>query len=207
VTGLVIPLPYPSLRPPIVGRMSGQGARRGVDPFATLGLPSSATAAEVRAARRQLAKRLHPDALVSGTENERRVAAIRLAEVNRAVELALDSLNAPTDPAITTPTTAQGDDSPSASFGIEAQPVEAFELLLLAMSAIGDPKVVDEPYLLEGLVDDPALCLCRIELVPVPGGSIATVEIQPMARSPIPPPSAISVAGRLVAEIEVLGPE
>jgi hypothetical protein len=193
--------------PPIVGCMSGRSPRDGVDPFAVLGLKSTATAAEVRAARRQLAKRLHPDALVDHSENERRMAATQLAEINRAVELALAALNAPAEPPSTTPPTVGRVDRPTASFGIEALPVEAFELLLLAMSAIGDPKVVDEPYVLEGLVDDPALCLCRIEVVPVGGGSIATVEVQPIARSPDPPPAALAVAGRLVAEIDALGPE
>jgi hypothetical protein len=187
--------------------MTGGDTRRVTDPFAILGLPRSATAAEVLAARRQLAKRLHPDALVSRNEDERRVAASRLAEVNRAVELALATLNSPAELAITTTPPASLDDSAVASFGIEALPVEAFELLLLAMSAIGDPKVVDEPYLLRGLVDDPALCLCCIELVPEAGGTIATVEVQPMTRSAVPPPSALAVAGRLVAEIEALGPE
>jgi hypothetical protein len=192
--------------------MSGEGARRQADPFAILGLPRTATAAEIRAARRRLAKRLHPDVLVSRTENDRQAAAGQLAEVNRAVELALATLSAPAPagPAITTPpseTIDDGmiDDSPAASFSIEVLPVEAFELLLLAMSSIGDPKVVDEPYLLEGVVDDPALGICRIELVPEAGGTIVTVEIYPMARSPVPPPSARAVAGRLIAEIEALG--
>jgi hypothetical protein len=190
--------------------MSGEGARRQADPFAILGLPRTATAAEVRAARRRLAKRLHPDVLVSRTENDRRVAAGQLAEVNRAVELALATLSAPTEPTITTPPSGMIDDgviddSAAVSFSIEVLPVEAFELLLLAMSSIGDPKVVDEPYLLEGVVDDPALGICRIELVPEAGGTMATVEIYPMARSPVPPPSARAVAGRLIAEIEALG--
>jgi hypothetical protein len=82
-----------------------------------------------------------------------------------------------------------------------------FEPLLLALSAIGDPKVVDEPYLLEGMVDDPALCLCRIELAPVAGGTSVTVEIRPMVRSVGPPPLAVEVAGRLVAELQILGRE
>ena len=192
---------------PIVRWMTGSDARPVADPFAVLGLPSSATAAEVLVARRQLAKRLHPDALVGRTEYERRVAAARLAEVNRAVELALAGLRSPTQPAITTPPQVPPDDTAVVSFSIEALPVEAFELLLLAMSAIGDPRVVDEPYLLRGLVDDPALCLCRIELVPEAGGTIATVEVQPMTRSAGPSPSAVAVAGRLIAEIEALGPE
>jgi hypothetical protein len=186
--------------------MTGGDTRRIADPFAILGLPRSATAAQVRAARRQLAKRLHPDVLVSRNEDERRVAATQLAEVNRAVELALATLNAPSHAPMTTPPRAPPDDSGAVSFGIKALPVEAFELLLLAMSAIGDPKVVEEPYLLEGLVDDPSLCLCRIELVPEAGGTIATVDVHPMRRSTVSPPSARAVAGRLIAEIETLGP-
>jgi hypothetical protein len=175
------------------------------DPFAILGLPRSATAVQVLAARRRLAKRLHPDALVGQKVEDLRAAGAQLAEVNRAVELALAILDAPVEPPITRPAATPVDDSATASFGIEALPVEAFELLLLAMSAIGDPRVVDEPYLLEGMVDDPALCLCRIELAPEAGGSLVTVEVQPMVRSPAPPPSAMEVAGRLVAEIETLG--
>jgi hypothetical protein len=185
--------------------MTGGDTRQEADPFAILGLPRSATAAEVLVARRQLAKRLHPDALVSRNEDDRRVAAARMAEVNRAVELALATLGS--RPAITSPPPPPPDDRAVVSFSIDALPVEAFELLLLAMSAIGDPRAVDEPYLLRGLVDDPALCLCRIELVPEAGGTIATVEVQPMTGSAVPPPSALAVAGRLIAEIEALGPE
>jgi len=205
------------------------------DPFAVLGLPRTATAAEVLAARRRLAKQLHPDALGHGEEGDRRAAERRLAEVNRAVELALAAIAmadveaeagagaASVDNPVDNPVAdARGDQPPpvvvsgarssssslsagGVSFAIDALPVEAFELVWLALSAIGDPKVVDEPYLLEGLVDDPSLCLCRIELVPEAGGSLVTVEVAPMARSPHPPPSPADVAGRLMAEIEVLG--
>jgi hypothetical protein len=181
------------------------------DPFSVLGLPPTATAADVRAARRRLSKRLHPDALVSRGEDERRAAAAQLADVNRAVELALATISASDRPSgtrrETVPVESVEDDGTSVTFALDALPVEVFEPLLLALSAIGDPKVVDEPYLLEGMVDDPALCLCRIELVPVAGGTSVTVEIRPMVRSPGPPPSAVEVAGRLVAELDVLGRE
>jgi hypothetical protein len=201
------------------------------DPFAMLGLPSSASADEVRAARRRLSKQLHPDALVHCSDDERRAAASQLAVINRSVDLALAALKAPVDtPPEAATKTARGaghepaaaaarpraneapfsapdvEDGMTASFSIAALPVEAFELLLLAMSAIGDPKVVDEPYLLEGMVDDPALCLCRIELVPEAGGTIVTVDVYPIGRGKQPPPSALAVAGRLVAEVEALGP-
>jgi hypothetical protein len=180
------------------------------DPFAVLGLPRTATAADVRAARRRLSKRLHPDALVSRGEDERRAAAAQLADVNRAVELALAALRPTEQPSATqetVPVERVDDDGTTVTFAVDGLPVEAFEPLLLALSAIGDPKVVDEPYLLEGMVDDPALCLCRIELAPEAGGTSVTVEIRPMARSVAPPPPAIEVAGRLVAELEALGRE
>jgi hypothetical protein len=178
------------------------------DPFAILGLPPTATAADVLAARRRLAKRLHPDTLAHSDEHQRKAAGARLAEVNRAVELALAAVRArpdPAPPAVHRQKTRAPADDGTASFAVEALPVEAFELLMLAMSAIGDPKVVDEPYLLEGMVDDPSLCFCRIELVPEAGGSIVTVEVYPMSRVNSPPPPALEVAGRLVAEIEALG--
>jgi hypothetical protein len=186
--------------------------REQTDPFAILGLPRTATADDVRAARRRLSKRLHPDALVSRDEQERLAAAAQLADVNRAVDLALAALRATQEPPIrgrdTGPADGAGpvDGGAEASFCIDALPAEAFELLVLALSAIGDPKVVDEPYLLEGVVDDPALCLCRMELVPDAGGTIVTIEIEPMVRSRVPPPLASDVAGRLVAEVEALGP-
>jgi hypothetical protein len=179
------------------------------DPFAVLGLPRTATAADVLAARRQIAKRLHPDALATSDETARKAAGAQLAQVNRAVELALAALDTPT-PTTRRPTTTTSTSAPAthrtASFGIEVLPVEAFELVMLAMSAIGDPKVIDEPYLVEGMVDDPSLCLCRIDLVPEAGGTIVTVEVHPMVRAGVPPPSAVDVAGRLIAEIEALGP-
>lgn len=179
-------------------------ASRSSDPFAILGLPPTASADDVRAARRQLSKQLHPDALVSHNEIDRMAAAAQLAEVNRAVDLALAALQTRPEPPITR-AAPKRDETPAVSFAIELLPVEAFELVYLAMSAIGDPKVVDEPYLLEGMVDDPALCACRIELAPEAGGTLVTVDVYPLGRSREPTPSALDVAGRLVAEIEALG--
>jgi len=88
-----------------------------------------------------------------------------------------------------------------ATFGMSVLPAEAFELLLLAFSGIGDPRVVDEPYLLEGMVDDPCLGHARITLVPDAGGSIVTVETAPFGRGAGPPPAPDVLAGRLIAEL------
>ena len=161
---------------------------------------AEATAGSVRQARRGLAKLHHPDVVAGGGGGAAAVAdaSARLTLVNRATDLALADLAArPEAPA---PPPA-GDDAADAAFSIDLLPVEAFELVLLAFSAIGDPKVVDEPYLLEGQVDDPYLGAARVELAPEAGGSIVTVTTWPISRAPTPAPTATEVAGRLLWEV------
>ena len=170
-----------------------------MNPWEVLGLERrSATAGSVRRARRQLAKLHHPDVVAGGGGGTAAVAdgSARLIEVNQAAELALADLAArPEAPA--PPSVADAD----AAFSIDLLPVDAFELVLLAFSAIGDPKVVDEPYLLEGQVDDPYLGSARVELAPEAGGSIVTVTTWPISRAPTPAPTATEVAGRLLWEV------
>ena len=194
---------------------------------------AAATAADVRRARRLLAKLHHPDLVAGSGGGPAAVAdaSDRLASVNRAAELALADL-ASREPERATRRRAQdgsgaarpgahmpmpapsaadsaiweaGEDDADASFSIAALPVDAFELVLLAFSSIGDPKVVDEPYLLEGQVDDPFLGAARVELAPEAGGSLVTVTTWPLRRSPLPAPTAAQVAGRLLWEVRNLG--
>jgi len=89
-------------------------------------------------------------------------------------------------------------------FSIAHLPVDAFELLLLAFSSIGDPKVIDEPYLLEGQVDDPFVGVARVELAPEAGGSLVTVPTVASPRATTPPPTPAQVAGRLLWEVRAL---
>lgn len=167
-----------------------------------LGLdPASATGERIRDAKRRLAKLHHPDLVAGGGGGAGAVAdaSARLAVVNRAVELALDEL------ATHGPTAASWDDDEAdVSFSIASLPVDAFELVLLAFSAIGDPKVVDEPYLLEGQVDDPFLGVARVRLAPEAGGSLVTVTTWPFPRATTPAPTAAEVASRLLWEVENL---
>ena len=195
---------------------------------------AAATAQDVRRTRRRLAKLHHPD-LVAGSGGGREAigdASDRLASVNRAAELALADLadrpargpdavarrpdgSGAAGPGAHVPMPAPsaadaavweaGVDAAGASFSIAALPVDAFELVLLAFSSIGDPKVVDEPYLLEGQVDDPFLGAARVELAPEAGGSLVTVTTWPLRRSPLPAPTAAQVAGRLLWEVGNLG--
>lgn len=172
----------------------------GVDPWEVLGLDrAAATAESVRRTRRQLAKLHHPDVVAGGGGGPAAVAeaAARLTRVNQAAELALAEVAARPE----TPVPPPARDEVDAAFSIDLLPVDAFELILLAFSAIGDPKVIDEPYLLEGQVDDPYLGAARVELAPEAGGTIVTVTTWPISRAPTPAPTATEVAGRLLWEV------
>lgn len=190
-----------------------------------LGLdPALATVDRVRNAKRRLAKIHHPDLIEGGGGGTADVAAAsaRLAAVNQAAELALADLATrgpggggggpavayvpmPAPSAADAAVWAAGEDQEDATFTVASLPAEAFELLLLAFSAIGDPKLIDEPYLLEGQVDDPFLGIARVELVPEAGGSIVTVTTWPFTRATTPAPTPAQVAGRLLWEVRSLG--
>lgn len=163
---------------------------------------AAATPESIRRTRRQLAKLHHPDVVAGGGGSPAAVAdaSARLIEVNQAAELALTDVAASPEP----PAPPPAGDEVDAAFSIDLLPVDAFELVLLAFSAIGDPKVVDEPYLLEGQVDDPYLGAARVELAPEAGGSTVTVTTWPVSRAPTPAPTAIEVAGRLLWEVRNL---
>ena len=180
--------------------------RLAVDPWEVLGLDEAqATAEDVRSAKRRLAKLHHPDLVAGGGGGDGAVAdaSARQARVNHAAERALADLASrpPRGPAVAEAAAAA---DVHATFTIESLPVEAFELVLLAFSSIGDPKVVEEPYLLEGQVDDPVLGFARVELAPEAGGSIVTVTTWPTRRAVGPAPTANQVASRLLWEVRVL---
>ena len=190
-----------------------------MNPWEVLGLDQErATVEGVRDAKRRLSKLHHPDVVAGGGGGAGAVAeaSARLAAVNRAVELALADLATrgpsaaaahvpmPAPSAADAAVWAAGEDEADATFSIDRLPVEAFELVLLAFSAIGDPKVVDEPYLLEGQVDDPFLGAARVRLAPEAGGSLVTVTTWANPRATTPAPTAAQVAGRLLWEVRVL---
>jgi len=183
-----------------------------VDPWEVLGLDRAAATVEgVRDVKRRLARLHHPDLVAGGGGGADAVAdaSARLAVVNEAADLALAELStcsaAPESSFSGSTGSSALEDVAEATFSVDVLPVEAFELLLLAFSAIGDPKVVDEPYLLEGQVDDPFRGVARVELVPEAGGSLVTVTTWPFPRATTPVPTARAVAGRLVWEMKNLG--
>jgi hypothetical protein len=159
-----------------------------------LGLGDAPDAEDVRAARRRLAKHLHPDA---GGDD----AAMR--RVNAAADVLLRALAAPGGPEeVPNPPDRrerrmeQRESAPArdasrvahdvASFVIEALPVDAFEALLVVTSWIGELVNDEPPYQLDVLLDGPMRCWCRVELVPDAGASTAAVTIAALDEEPLP---------------------
>ncbi|MDX2378347.1 MAG: J domain-containing protein [Acidimicrobiia bacterium] len=154
------------------------------DPFAELGLTSEASDAEIREARRRLAKQHHPD--IGGD-------AARMGSVNAAAADALRSaaahseqVNHPADPAQTenhpaAPHQPGGDWSAVSrdvpSFTVEALPVETFEALVVVGAGLGELVDDDPPYRLDVALQAPLRCWCRLDVVPDAGASTVSLSI------------------------------
>jgi hypothetical protein len=200
---LVAPLPLPDVSEP--------------DPWAVLGIAPGSTLEQARAARRRLAKLVHPDLHLGATAAEQAELSARMTVVNRALAQiegsvdAVDSVAAadpldggrdlghPGDPAH--PAGPAGPSDPD-SFSVGWLPAEAFEALFLAAYGLGDILEADEPYLLELYLSEPA-CFCRLTLVPEAGGSLVTVDVSPAGDTLIQPTSA-EVIAVLVTELNAL---
>lgn len=191
------------MRQPVgsVRRVTEADARR------LLGLEDDATADDVRAARRRLAKAIHPD--VAGGDTD---AMQRLNEAAATVLAAL--MSAPAGPA--SPGTADRSSirrdwrapaaggfrrhaaehrerhmtgrtvSDVASFVVEALPVEAFDALLVVTSWHGEVVSDDPPYQLDVVLVDPLRCWCRLDIVPDAGASTVSLTIARLADEPLP---------------------
>jgi hypothetical protein len=170
------------------------------DARAVLGVGPDATDAEVRRARRRLAKALHPDLQDAAGRAD---AERRMARVNQASDLLLEQgrrLGRGPAPAASPPADTDAPDLyADGAFAIEALPVDAFEATLLAAVNLGDVIRAEEPYLLAVLLDDPGPCQCVLELAPDAGATTVTIEINP--RHFGRPPTVREVRDALVAEI------
>jgi len=161
------------------------------DALARLGLAPGATADQVRAARRDLARRHHPD---------RGGDAAAMQAVNEAADRALTHLERTPSPPASTETTAA--ESPGCasrrdeqwsgvhrdvpSFTVEALPVETFEGLLIVASWIGEVVDDDPPYRLETYLHAPVECWCRLDVVPDAGASTVSLTIAGFDGAPMP---------------------
>jgi len=162
------------------------------DDLRALGLGPDADADDVRAARRRLARQVHPDA---GGDNA------AMASINAAAGRALHALAGPSDdvdnaaaPDDGTGGTIDDDvvvgsvpqyDIPS--FTVEALPVETFEAMLVAAAWLGEVIDDDPPYRLDVHMTEPFECWCRFDVVPDAGASTVSLTVAAWAESPVAP--------------------
>lgn len=139
-------------------------------PHVILGVSETASAAEIRAARRELARLHHPDA---GGD-----AAV-MQQVNAAAAQALRALNEAAADRTEEASDWVGTTRDVPSFTVEALPVEAFEALLVAAAELGDVDDDDPPYALRTLLAAPLRCWCQLDVVPDAGASTVSVAIAP----------------------------
>jgi hypothetical protein len=142
--------------------------------YQLLGVTRSSTVSEIVAARRVLAREFHPD---RGGDPQ------HMALINLAFDaiIASHGKEAPQQITVTTanvspadalaPETISGFSVDHPSFTINALPVVAYEVLLLAARVLGDVSSDEPPYLLEVQLEDPPMTWCRLEIVPDAGSS------------------------------------
>jgi hypothetical protein len=153
------------------------------DPFVQLGLPRTATATEIRAARRELARTHHPDA--GGDADVMRTLNVAAAEALRTVASDAKPAAEPVPtPAATTDWVGTTRDVPS--FTVESLPVETFEALLVATAELGEVEDDDPPYELRTLLSAPLACWCQLDVVPDAGASTVSVTIAAVEGQPLP---------------------
>ena len=188
-------------------------------PFEVLGLTSDATLADVRDARRRLAREHHPD-----LHPERGGDAAVMQRVNEAFDACVGHLTSrrllhprgedaddatppspePPPPSPRVPRTRfRGVEVDSPSFTIDALPAEAYEALLVVATWIGEVLDDDPPYVLECVLDAPLSCWCRLEVVPDAGSS--TVSLIVAGIDGPDHPSAEEVRDEWVAHLNQLG--
>jgi len=175
------------------------------DPFAVLGVAPGADEMTLRAARRRLAKEVHPDLEGGDTARmERLNAAFDAALARLESPVVAPPTNGPAPRATAPPPRAQGRFAHDvASFTIEALPAEAFEALLIVASWLGEVLVDEPPYQLDVALAEPFDCWCRLDLVPDAGASTVALTLAAFDARPVPDLDAVRDAW--VANLNQLG--
>ena len=156
-------------------------------PHSILGVSTSASAHEIRTARRELARVHHPDAggdaAVMQRVNAAAAQALRLLDATGDAVKNAGGSSPPSESAAGWVGTTR--DVPS--FTIEALPAEAFEALLVATAELGEVEDDDPPYELRTLLSPPLACWCQLDVVPDAGASTVSVSIAPVEGHRPPP--------------------
>ena len=153
-----------------VGPRAPTGSASGVteDPYAILGVDRGATEEELRAARRRLARQVHPDRaggtaaatvamqrLNAGVRRRPRRSWGRRPPPRREPARATRRAHPPPPPPAPVPRPGGRLAHDVASFTIEALPAEAFEALVVVASWIGEVIDDDPPYRLDTWLGEP----------------------------------------------------
>ena len=180
------------------------------DPYRTLGVQADATLEELAAARRRLARSLHPD--VGGDADAMQAVNGAFDEAVRRLDTSLPGPVVP-EPVVPAPVVPEpvprshqamrGVQYDSPSFTIDVLPVEAYEALSVVAAWMGEVVVVDPPYVLEAFLHDPAPCWCRLDLVPDAGATTVSLIVAGVDGDPTPDPEA--VRDEWVANLNRLG--
>ena len=168
-------------------RLSREEAAVRKPPHEILGVPLGASPADIKAARRRLAQRFHPDRSDGDAAVMREVNAA-YAELMAA--LAIEPVAPPPAPAN------------EASFAMDVLPVFAYRYVTVAAAQLGDVWTVDEPYEIEVLLYEPNGSGLSIELTPDAGGT--TVTLVPDQGRATYEPSADALVDRMVEELRSL---
>jgi len=148
--------------------------------YQLLGVTRSSTVREIVAARRVLAREFHPD---------RGGSPQHMALINLAFDAIIASRGEQSSEPLSTNKSQTSVPGPPArvvvtkfsvdrpSFTINALPVVAYEVLLLAARVLGDVSSDEPPYLLEVQLEDPPLTWCQLEIVPDAGSSSVSFVI------------------------------
>lgn len=172
------------------------------DPFAVLGVPNTATPAEIAAARRRLARAIHPDHGGDLSVMQRLNAAHDEA-LRRRVTVPVVA-PAPRAPARPGRRARVQQDAPS--FLVHAPPARTHEALLLVASWVGETVNVagdvQSVSVIECVLDEPARCWCRLDVMPE--GEASAVSLTVEQYDDVAPPDIDAVRDVWVANLNQL---
>jgi len=148
--------------------------------YELLGVTRASTVSEIVAARRVLAREFHPDrggdpqymALINLAFD-----AIIASHGEQSAESISTTKTQTTKPEVVTRDGVTRFSVDRPSFTINALPVVAYEVLLLAAQVLGDISSDEPPYVLEVQLEDPPMTWCRLEIVPDAGSSTISFVI------------------------------
>ena len=137
--------------------------------YQLLGVSRTSSPSEIISARRVLAREFHPDR--GGDPQHMALINLAFDAIMESHKQPVTETGKPSDKPMCGPNQAIKYMADRPSFTINALPVVAYEVLLLAARVLGDVSSDEPPYLLEVQLEDPPMTWCQLEIVPDAGSS------------------------------------